>query len=167
MCLYVYITGQYAWSGRRGNTHPDPDPDLEIQNKSTNFVPDPFIPDQRKQHLKINAALDVRSMPCSIPVPEQNKAFSTCSPHITCGDQQSQSSFQTLRIKWAIQTRRMRQHRNVHPGHVVLSSSHIYIYTHIYTHTCVYIYICIYIYMCTLGAVQICACEKKTLPTHI
>ena len=38
------------------------------------------------------------------------------------GTSKRQSSFHTLRIKYAIQTLRIRQHRNVHSGHVVLIS---------------------------------------------
>ena len=64
---------------------------------------------------------------CSIPVPDQKQVFSisTYSPCISVKTSKRQSSFHTLRIKYAIQTLRIRQHRNVHSGHVVLISSHI------------------------------------------
>ena len=41
------------------------------------------------------------------------------------GTSKSQSSFQIRRVKRAIQTLRIRQHRNVHTGHVVVISSQI------------------------------------------
>ena len=84
-------TGEYDWSGTRGTAHPDPDNDPEIQNKSSNSARDPSIPDQRMQYLKVFAARGVRP----VPVPYlfhtrsiANKVFSSCSPHITCGNQQ-------------------------------------------------------------------------------
>ena len=41
------------------------------------------------------------------------------------GTNKRQSSFQTFRIKYVIQTLRITRHRNVHSGHVVLISSHL------------------------------------------
>ena len=54
-------------------------------------------------------------------------ALSTTHPVSLVGTSKSQSSssFQTLRIKCAIQTLRIRKQRNVHAGHVVLISSHV------------------------------------------
>ena len=132
-------TAQYERSGTRLSAHPDPDPDPELRIKSPNSVPDPSVPDHRMQYLKSHVELGVRS----IPVPclfhthsRPDKVFSTYSPCIIAGTSKRQSSFQTLRIKYAIQTFRIRQHRNVHSGHVVLISSHIYIYIiYIYTYT--------------------------------
>ena len=45
-----------------------------------------------------------------------NKVFSTYSPCIIVGTSKRQSSFHTLQINYAIQTLRIRQHRNVHSG---------------------------------------------------
>ena len=121
-------TAQYERSGTRASAHPDPDPDPELRIKSPNSVPDPSVPDHRMQYLKSDVELGVRS----IPVPylfhtrfRPNKVFGTYSPCIIVGTSKRQSSFHTLRIKYAIQTLRIRQHRNVHSGHVVLISSHI------------------------------------------
>ena len=68
----------------------------------------------------------------SIPVPylfrtrsRPNKVLSTYSPCIIVGTSKRQSSFHALRIKYAIQTLRIRRHRNVQWGHVVLISSHM------------------------------------------
>ena len=120
-------TAQYEKSGTRASAHPDPDPDPELRIKSPNSVPDPSVPDHRIQYLKSDVELGVRS----IPVPylfhtrsRPNKVFK----HIPCmivGTSKRQSSFHTLQIKYAIQTLRIRQDRNVHSGHVVLISSHI------------------------------------------
>ena len=86
----------------------------------------PSVPDHRMQYLKSDVELGVRS----IPVPylfhtrsRPNKVFSTYSPCIIVATSKRQSSFHTLRIKYAIQTLRIREHRNVHSGHVVLISS--------------------------------------------
>ena len=124
---------QYERSGTRAGAHPDPDPDPELRIKSPNSVPYPSVPDHRMQYLKSDVELGVRS----IPVPylfhtrsRPNKVFSAYSPCIIVGTSKRQSSFHTLRIKYAIQTLRIRQHRNVHSGHVVLISSHIYIHIH-------------------------------------
>ena len=121
-------TAQYERSGTRASAHPDPDPDPELRIKSPNSVPDPSVPDHRMQYLKSDVEPGVRS----IPVPylfhtrsRPNKVFSTYSPCITVGSSKSQSSFHTLRIKYAIQTLRIKQHRNVHSWHVVLISSRI------------------------------------------
>ena len=65
-------------------------------------------------------ALGVRS----IPVPDRTKYLAHTHPISLVGTSKSQSSFQALRIKCAIQTLRIRQHRNVHAGHMVLTSSH-------------------------------------------
>ena len=126
-CIYM-ATAQYERSGTRASAHPDPDPDPELRIKSPNSVPDPSVPDHRMQYLKSDVELRVRS----IPVPylfhtrsRPNKVFSTYSPCIIAGTSKRQSSFHTLRIKYAIQTLRIRQHRNVHSGHGVLMSSHI------------------------------------------
>ena len=80
------------------------------------------------QYLKSDVELAVRP----IPVPyllhtrcRPNKIFSKYSPCIIVGTGKHQSSFHTLRIKYAIQTLRIRQHRNVHSGHVGLISSHM------------------------------------------
>ena len=73
-------SAQYDWSGTGGNTHPDPDRDLEIRNESSNSVPDPSIPDQNMQYLKVDVALGVRSMhvPCLFHTHSRpNKVFST------------------------------------------------------------------------------------------
>ena len=122
-------TAQYERSGTRASAHPDPDPDPELRIKSPNSVPDPSVPDHRMQYLKSDVELGVRSIP---PYPylfhtrfRPNKVFGTYSPCIIVGTSKRQSSFHTLRIKYAIQTLRIRQHRNVHSGHVVLISSHI------------------------------------------
>ena len=119
-------TAQYERSGTRASAHPDPDPDPELRIKSPNSVPDPSVPDHRMQYVKSDVELGVRS----IPVPylfhtrsRPNKVFSTYSPCIIVGTSKRQSSFHTLRIKYAIQTLRIRRHRNVHSGHVVLISS--------------------------------------------
>ena len=124
-------TAQYERSGTRASAHPDPDPNPELRIKSPNSVPDPSVPDHRVQHVKSDVELGVRS----IPVPylfhtrsRPNKVFRTYSPCIIVGTSKRQSSFHTLRIKYAIQTLRIRRHRNVHSGHVVLISSHIYIH---------------------------------------
>ena len=132
---YTYMaTAQYERSGTRASAHPDPDPDPELRIKSPNSVPDPSVPDHRMQYVKSDVELGVRS----IPVPylfhtrsRPNKVFSTYSPCIIVGTSKRQSSFHTLRIKYAIQTLRIRRHRNVHSGHVVLISSHIHIYIYI------------------------------------
>ena len=122
-------TAQYETSGTRASAHPDPDPDPELRIKSPNSVPDPSVPDHRVQYLKSDVELGVRS----ITVPylfhtrsRPNNVFSTYSPCIIVGTSKRQSSFHTLRIKYAIQTLRIRQHRNVHSGHVVFISSHIF-----------------------------------------
>ena len=122
-------TAQYERSGTSASTHPDPDPDPELRIKSPNSVPNPSVSDHRMQYLKSDVELGVRS----IPVPylfhtrsRPNKVFSTYSPCIIVGTSKCQSSFHTLRIKYAIQTLRIRQHRNVHSGHVVLISSHMF-----------------------------------------
>ena len=119
---------QYERSGTRASAHPDPDPDPELRIKSPSSVPDPSVPDHRMHYLNSDVELGVRS----IPVPylfhtrsRPHKVFSTYSPCISVGTSKRQSSFHTLRIKYAIQTLRIRQHRNVHSGHVVLISSHI------------------------------------------
>ena len=121
-------TAQYERSGTRASAHADPDPDPELRIKSPNSVPDTSVPDSRMQCLKSGVELGVRS----IPVPylfhtrsRPNNLFSTYSPCIIVGTSKRQSSFHTLRIKSAIQTLRIRQHRNVHSGHVVLISSHV------------------------------------------
>ena len=121
-------TAQYERSGTRASAHPDPDLDPELRIKSPNSVPDPSVPDHRMHYLKSDVEMGVRS----IPVPylfhtrsRPNKVFSTYSPCIIVGTSKRQSSFHTLRIKSAIQTLRIRQHRNVHSGHVVLISSHM------------------------------------------
>ena len=115
-------TAQYERSGTRASAHPNP----QLRIKSPNSVPDPCVPDHRMQYLKSDVELGVRS----IPIPylshtrsRPNKAFSTYSPCIIVGTSKRQSSFHTLRIKYAIQTLRIRQHRSVHSGHVVLISS--------------------------------------------
>ena len=113
----------------QGRAHiPDPDPDPELRIKSPDSVPDPSVPDHRMQYQKSDVELGVRSM----PVPylfhtrsRPNKVFSTYSPCIIVGTSKRQSSFHTLRINYAIQTLRIRQHRNVHSGHVVLISSQL------------------------------------------
>ena len=109
-------TAQYERSGTRASAHPDPDPDPELRIN------------HRMQYLKSDVELGVRS----IPVPylfhtrsRPTKVFSTYSPCIIVGTSKRQSSFHTLRIKYAIQTLPIRQHRNVHSGHVVLISSHM------------------------------------------
>ena len=118
---------KYVVGSLGASAHPDPDPDPELRIKSPNSVPDPSVPDHRMQYLKSDIELGVRS----VPVPylfhtrsRPNKVFSTYSPCIIVGTSKRQSSFHTLRIKYAIQTLRIRQHRNVHSGHVVLISSH-------------------------------------------
>ena len=128
MSFRYMATAQYERSGTRASAHPDPDPDPELRIKSPNSVPDPSVPDHRMQYMKSDVELGVRS----IPVPylfhtrsRPNKVFSTYSPCIIVGTSKRQSSFHTLRIKYAIQTLRIRRHRNVHSGHVVLISSHI------------------------------------------
>ena len=135
-CIPVHIevnmaTAQYERSGTRASAPPDPDPDPELRIKSPNSVPDPSVPDHRMQYLKSDVELGVRS----IPVPylfhtrsRQNKVLSTYSPCIIAGTSKRQSSFHTLRIKYAIQTLRIRQHRNVHSGHGVLISSHMFLF---------------------------------------
>ena len=66
------------------------------------------------------------SVPCLFHTRSRpHKVFSTYSPCITVGTSKRQSSFHTLRIKYAIQALRIRQHRNVHSEHVVVTSSHI------------------------------------------
>ena len=124
--LYM-ATAQYERSGTSASAHPDPDPDPELRIKSPNSVRDPSVPDHRMQNLKSHVELGVRS----IPVPflfhtrsRPNKVFSTYLPRIIVGTSKCQSSFHTFRIKYAIQTLQIRQHRNVHSGHVVLISSH-------------------------------------------
>ena len=123
-------TAQYERSRTRASAHPDPDPDPELRIKSPNSVPDPSVPDHRMQCLKSDVELGVRS----IPVPylfhtrsRPNKVVITYSSCIIVETGKRQSSFHTLRIKYAIQTLRIRQHRNVHSGHVVLISSHMWI----------------------------------------
>ena len=61
----------------------------------------------------------------SISVPDKAKDLAHTHPVSLVGTSKSQSSFQTLRIKCAIQTLPIRQHRNVPVGHLVLSSSHL------------------------------------------
>ena len=118
-------TAQCQRCGTSASAHPDPDPDPELRIKSVNSVPDPSVPDHQMQYLKSDVELSVRS----IPVPylfhtrcRPNKVFSKYSPCIIVGTSKHQSSFHTLLIKYAIQTLRIRQHRNVHSGRVVLIS---------------------------------------------
>ena len=73
---------------------------------------------------KFDVALAVRS----IPVPDQTEYLAHTHPVWLVRISKSQSSFQTLRIKCAIQTLRIRQHMNVHAGHVVLISSLVFLY---------------------------------------
>ena len=61
---------------------------------------------------------------CSIPVPDRTKYLAHTHPVSLVGTSKIQSLFQALRIKCAIQTLRIRQHGNVHAGHMVLTSSH-------------------------------------------
>ena len=107
-------TGQCERSGTSGL-----DPELRI--KSSNSVPDPSIPDQGTQYLKIHIALGVRSMP--VPYVFHAKYLAHTYPVSLVGASKSESSFQTLQISCAIQTHRIRQHGNVHTGHMVLTSS--------------------------------------------
>ena len=85
----------------------------------------PSIPDQQMQYLKIHIALGVSSMPGPCPFPTKQKYLAHTHLVSLVGNSKSQSSFQTLPIKCAIQTLRIRQHRNVHAGHMVLTSSHV------------------------------------------
>ena len=113
-------TARYERSGTKASAHPDLDPELRI--KSPNSVPDPSVPDHRMQCLKSDIELGVRPYlfhARSAP----NKVVSTYSPCIIAGTGKHQSSFHTLRIKYASQTLRIRQHRNVHSEQVVLISS--------------------------------------------
>ena len=114
-------TAQYERSGTRARAHLDP----ELRIKSPNSIPDSSIPDHRKQYLRSDVELGV----CSMPFPylfhtrsRPNKGSSTYSPCIRpciiVGTSKPRSSFHTLRIKYAIQTLRIREHRNVHSGHV-------------------------------------------------
>ena len=82
----------------------------------------PSVPDHRMQYLKSDAELG--SVPYLFHTRSRpNNLFSTYSPCIIVGTSKRKSSFYTLRIKSAIQTLRIRQHRNVHSGQVVLISS--------------------------------------------
>ena len=58
-------------------------------------------------------------------VPDQTKYLAHTHPVSLLATSKSQSSFQTLQIKCAIQTLWIRQHGNVHAGHSVLISSHM------------------------------------------
>ena len=60
---------------------------------------------------------------CSIRVTDQTKYLAYTHPVSLAGTSKSQSSFQTLRIKCAIHTLRIKQHGNMHTGHVVLIRS--------------------------------------------
>ena len=115
-------TAQYERSGTRASVHADLDPDPELRIKSPNSVPDPSVLDYRMPLLKGDVELGVRSIlvPFLIHTRSRpNKLFSTYSPCIMVGTSKRQLSFHTLRIKYAIQTLRSRQHRNVHSGRVV------------------------------------------------
>ena len=118
-------TAQYERSGTRASAHPDP----ELRIKSPNSVPDPSVPDHRMQYVKSDVELGVRSIPVPFHTGSRpKKVFSTFSPCIIVGTSKRQSSFHTLRIRYAIQTLRIRRHRNAHSGHMVLISSHISIH---------------------------------------
>ena len=91
----------------QGETHIPIQTPIQIRSKSSNSVPDPSIPDQRSQYLKIDVALGA----CSMPVPDQTQYLVHTHPVSLVGTSKSQSWFQTLR-----------QHSNMHARHVVLIS---------------------------------------------
>ena len=114
--------GQYERSGTRASAHPNPELRIKFSYSVPNPRAEPFHsittnPISQNSHCAV-CPLHTRS----VPAPDRTKYVAHTHLVSLAGTSKRQSSFQTLRMKCAIQTLQIRQHRSARERHLVLTS---------------------------------------------